>query len=68
MEIALQMREILGRDRVLDLDNKQLGLHISPLKGTVESNLSIEVHGNLVVMRMAPSKDTRSAQAKRPKP
>jgi hypothetical protein len=68
VEIALQMREILGRDRVLDLYNKQLGLDISPVKATVESNRSIEVHGNLVVMKMEPSKDNRSVQAKRPKP
>jgi hypothetical protein len=68
VEIALQMREILGRDRVLDLYNKQFGLSVSPLKATVESNLSIEVHDNLVVLKMEPSKDTRSAQVKSPKP
>jgi hypothetical protein len=68
VEIALQMREILGRDRVLDLYNKQFGLNISALKATVESDRSIEVRGNLVVMKMEPNKDTRSAQAKTPKP
>ena len=68
VEIALQMREILGRDRVLDMYNKQLGLNLSPLKATVESNLSIEVHDNLVVLKMEPSKDTRSAQVKNAKP
>ncbi len=68
VEIDLEMREILGKDRVLDLYNKQLGLSISPLKATVESNKSIEVRDNLVVIKMEPGKDTRSAQAKNAKP
>ena len=58
------MREILGKDRVIELYNKQLGLDLSPLKATVESNLSIEVRDNLVVFKMEPGKDTRSAQVK----
>ncbi len=68
VEIDLEMREILGKDKVLDLYNKQLGLNLTPLKATVESNLSIEVRDNLVVMKMERSKDTRSAQAKESKP
>ena len=64
VEIALQMREILGQDRVIELYNKQLGLNLSPLKATVESNLSIEVRDNLVVLKMEPGKDTRSARVK----
>ncbi len=64
VEIALQMREILGKDRVIELYNKQEGLDLSPLKATVESNLSIEVRDNLVVLRMEPGKDTRSARVK----
>jgi hypothetical protein len=61
------MREILGKDKVLDLYNKQLGLNLSPLKAAVESNLSIEVRDNLVILKLASTKDTRSAQAKEPK-
>ena len=64
VEIALQMREILGKDRVIELYKKQSGLDLSPRKATVESNLSIEVCDNLVVLKMEPSKDTRSAQVK----
>ena|SRR5208337_699051 len=68
VEIDLEMREILGKDRVIDLYNKQLGLSLSPLKATVESNLSIEVRDNLVVIKLEPSKGTRSAQVKSTKP
>ncbi|HTY22633.1 MAG TPA: hypothetical protein VMC85_05855 [Desulfomonilaceae bacterium] len=68
VEIALEMREILGRDQVLDLYNKQLGLNLSPRKATVDSNLSIEVRDNVVIMKMEPTSDTRSARAKESKP
>lgn len=68
VEIDLEMREILGKDKVLDLYNKQLGLNLSPLKAAVESNLSIEVRDNLVVLKLASTKDTRSAEVKSTKP
>ena len=68
VEIDLEMREILGKDRVLDLYNKQFGLNLSPLKAAVESNLSIEVRDNLVILKLASTKDTRSAQVKSTKP
>lgn len=68
VEIGLQMREILGRDRVLELYNKQQGLKLTPLQRTQDANVSIEVRGNLVIMQMDPGKDTRSARAKVAKP
>ena len=68
VEIGLQMREILGRDRVLELYNKQLGLSLAPRQRTQDANVSIEIRDNLVIMKMAPGKDTRSAQVKDAKP
>jgi hypothetical protein len=68
IEIGLQMREILGRDRVLELYNKQQGLNLAPLQRTQDANVSIEVRDNVVIMQMDPGKDKRSAQAKDTKP
>lgn len=62
VEISLQMREILGRDRVLELYNSQNGLKLGPLEGMVESGLSIEVHENSLVMRIVPGKETHAAK------
>jgi len=62
VEIGLQMREILGRDRVLELYNSQHGLSLTPAHSTVEANHSIEVHDNALVMKMLPASDKRSAQ------
>jgi hypothetical protein len=62
VEIGLQMREILGRDRVLEMYNSQHGLNVSPVKSTVESDMSIEVRENTLVMKMLPNQDKRSAQ------
>jgi hypothetical protein len=62
VEIGLQMREILGRDRVIELYNSQHGLSLTPKHSTVEANLSIEVQENSLVMKMVPSTDKRSAQ------
>jgi hypothetical protein len=60
VEIGLQMREILGRDKCLELYNNQNGLQISPLKSTAESGVTVEVRENSVVMKR--NKGTRSAQ------
>jgi hypothetical protein len=68
VEIGLQMREILGRDRVLELYNKQQGLNLAPLQRTQDANVSIEVRENVVILQMDPGKDKRSAQAKDTKP
>lgn len=62
VQIGLQMREILGRDKVLQLYNTQHGLNVSPKHSTVESNTSIEVRDNALVMKMLPNGDKRSAQ------
>jgi hypothetical protein len=62
VEIGLQMREILGKDRVLEMYNTQHGLTLSPLHSTVEANMSIEVRDNSLVMKMVPTNDKRSAQ------
>ncbi len=62
VEIGLEMREILGRDRVLELYNSQHGLKLSPRQATVEADFSIEVRDNCLIMKKAPVKDTRSAK------
>jgi hypothetical protein len=62
VEIGLEMREILGRERVLELYNSQHGLKIAPRHAAVEANYSIEVRDNCLVMKKVPVKDTRSAK------
>ena len=61
-EIDLQMREILGRDRVLEIYNTEHGLSLSPNKVSVEANKSIEVKDNRLIMKMAYDRDKRSAK------
>ncbi len=68
VEIGLEMREILGRDKVLEMYNKQQGLSLVPRQQAQDANVSIEVRDNSVIMKMIPGKDTRSAQAKEAKP
>ena len=62
MEIDLQMREILGRDKVLEIYNTEHGLSLSPNKVSVESNKSIEVKDNRLILKMALDRDKRSAK------
>jgi len=62
VEIGLQMREILGRDKVLDLFNRKHGLKVSPRQETVELNRSIEVKDNGLIMKMDPRLERRSAK------
>ncbi len=62
VEIGLEMREILGRDKVLDLFNQKHGLRISPSHGTIELNRSIEVRENGLIMKMNPRVGRRSAK------
>jgi len=65
VEIDLQMREVLGRDRVIELFNSRQGLKLSPLQTTVVENMSIEVKENAVIIRMVPTPDTRAAKESR---
>jgi hypothetical protein len=51
VEIDLQMREILGRDKVLELFNAQYGLSIDASKKFIESNRTIEVQDNKIVIK-----------------
>ena len=62
VEIGLEMREILGRERVLERYNSQHGLKLSPRQATVEADFSIEVRDNCLIMKKASLKDTRSAK------
>ena len=65
IEIDLQMREVLGRDKVIEQFNTRQGLKLSPLQTTVVENMSIEVRDNAVVMRMVLTPDTRAAKEDR---
>lgn len=59
-EIGLEMREIIGRDRVLEMYNSQHGLHVSPAKRSVEDDCLVEVRGNELIMRKLSSMETRA--------
>ncbi len=61
-EIDLQMREILGRDRVLEIYNTEHGLSLSPNKVSVEANKSIEVKDNRLILKLSYDRDKRSAK------
>ncbi|HMK37613.1 MAG TPA: hypothetical protein VK463_21250 [Desulfomonilaceae bacterium] len=62
VEIGLQMREIIGRDRCIEMYNTQNGLALSPVQGTVEADRSIEVRENCLVMKKTTDQNTRSAK------
>ncbi len=61
-EIDLQMREILGRDKVLEIYNTEHGLSLTPNMVSVESNKSIEVKDNRVILKLAQDREKRSAK------
>jgi hypothetical protein len=61
VEIDLEMREVLGRDRVLELYGNQIGLKLSPTEATKTAGLVIEVKRNSVVLKKDPAR-TRSAK------
>lgn len=61
-EIDLQMREIMGRDRVLEIYNTEHGLTLSPNKVSFEANKSIEVKENRLIIKLASDRDKRSAK------
>ena len=64
VEISLQMREILGRQRVLEIYDKQHGLNLSGHKGTREGDHAIEVKGNRLIMKKGPLAEVRAAGRK----
>lgn len=61
VEIALQMREILGRQKVLQIYNEKHGLNLSSLNGTREGDRVIEVKGNRLIMKKGPIAEVRAA-------
>jgi hypothetical protein len=61
VEIGLQMREIVGREKCVEQFGARHGVQISPLHSTVEADISIEVHDNSLVIRKATGKDTHAA-------
>jgi hypothetical protein len=58
----LQMREVIGRDRCVELFNTQHGLSLSPLHSTVEADRTIELRDNSLIMKKSKEKSTRSAK------
>lgn len=61
-EIDLEMREVLGRDRVLELYGNQIGVKLSPTEATRSADLLIEVKHNSVILKKDPAR-TRSAKS-----
>jgi hypothetical protein len=61
VEIGLQMREVLGRDRCLEIYNSQHGIQVTPMKSATDSNVTLEVKENSLIMKKNSGKDTRSA-------
>ncbi len=64
VEIRLHMREILGKERVLEVFNAQHDLKLGSVPKAVESGVSIEVQDNSLVMRMVPNRETHASKGK----
>ena len=62
VEIDLEMREVLGRDKVLELYGDQLGIKLSSAKATVAADMVIEVKDNIVTLRKHTEGRTKSAK------
>jgi hypothetical protein len=62
VEIGLEMREILGKDSVLEQFGMQHGLKLSPLQPTVESDRSLEVQGNSLVLKRSLDPKARASK------
>lgn len=58
------MREILGKERVLEVFNAQHDLKLGSVPKAVESGVSIEVQDNSLVMRMVPNRETHASKGK----
>ncbi|GEM_PF-577741 len=67
VEIGLEMREILGRDSIIDRFNRQHGLRLTPLGREAEGDHLVKVKGNklFLIFRKQPPKTPQSAQAAR---
>ncbi len=61
VEISLQMREILGREKCIETFNNQHGLQLTPVCKIVEADYCVEVRDNSLIMKRNPEKDTRAA-------
>ncbi len=61
-EIKLQMREILGRDRVLEVFNAQHNLRLGSVPRFVESGFSIELQENSLIIKIVPSREAHAAK------
>lgn len=64
VEIRLHMREILGKERVLEVFNAQHDLKLGSVPKAVESGVSIEVQDNSLVMKMVPNRETHAYKGK----
>jgi hypothetical protein len=62
VEIGLEMREILGKESVLEKFGMQCGLKLSPLAPTVDSDRSIEVRNNCLVLKKNIDSKARAAK------
>lgn len=65
VEISLQMREIVGRDRVLEVFGTRNGVTLSPTKAVVEADRSLEVRDNRLIMKLNPGKKEARSTANR---
>ncbi len=68
VEIDLQMREVMGRDRCIETYNSQNGMQVSPSKRCATGSITIEVKDNLITMKKkAPNgAGTKSAASREP--
>jgi len=62
VEIDLQMREILGRDRVIERFNDLNGLKVSPSQAVVDQGRAVEVRDNRVILRISPVKGAQASK------
>lgn len=65
VEISLHMREIVGRDKVLELFNQEHGLNVGPKSNAVEGDHLVKVQGNRLLLQHSSELKSRSAQAAR---
>ncbi|MBI5248545.1 MAG: hypothetical protein HY912_03525 [Desulfomonile tiedjei] len=61
VEISLEMREIIGREKCLEAFNSQHGLQLTPVCKIGDANFCVEVRDNNLIMKKNPEKDTHAA-------